>query len=100
MLRSDLVAALASRFYQLVTRDSEVVVNTILASLTHALATGKRAEIRGFGSFCLVYRRSRTGRNPLTGEKVIVPAKHVLLFRPGKELRHRVDPSISTARNQ
>ena len=96
MTRSDLIATLASRFSQLVTQDAEIAVKTIIDTMAHTLAHGNRAEIRGFGSFCLTFRRSRTGRNPKTGEKVNVPGKHFPHFYPGKGLRERVDPSTST----
>jgi integration host factor subunit beta len=66
-------------------------VKVILDALTDALARGDRIEIRGFGSFTLNYRPPRLGRNPKSGEKVQVPAKYVPHFKPGKELRERVD---------
>lgn len=68
-----------------------MVVNTILDSMTEALAAGDRIEIRGFGSFSVRHRRARTGRNPKTGELISVPAKRVPFFTAGNELRVRVD---------
>jgi integration host factor subunit beta len=59
--------------------------------MTDALAGGQRIEIRGFGSFALNYRPPRIGRNPKSGDRVQVPAKHVPHFKAGKELRERVD---------
>lgn len=90
MTRSELIAALAQRFPQLVQKDAELAVSEILSAITQALSKGQRVEIRGFGSFALNYRPSRTGRNPKTGEKVSVPGKHVPHFKAGKELRERV----------
>ena len=66
-------------------------MKVILDALTDSLAQGDRIEIRGFGSFTLNYRPPRLGRNPKSGEKVQVPAKYVPHFKPGKELRERVD---------
>ena len=94
MTRSDLIAALASRFRHLVTQDAEISVKVILVAIGQSLANGDRVEIRGFGSFDLNYRPPRTGRNPKSGEKVEVPAKYVPHFKAGKELRERVEESV------
>ncbi|TXT25634.1 MAG: integration host factor subunit beta [Gallionellaceae bacterium] len=91
MTRSDLIAKLAERYPQLLARDAELAVKVILDTLSGNLARGGRIEIRGFGSFSLNYRPPRIGRNPKSGEKVQVPAKHVPHFKAGKELRERVD---------
>ena len=91
MTKSELVAQLASRFPQLVLKDADFAVKTMLDAMSEALANGHRIEIRGFGSFGLNYRPPRTGRNPKSGEKVQVPAKYVPHFKAGKELRERVD---------
>lgn len=90
MNRSDLIAALAARFPQLVAKDAEVGVKEILDAMAVTLARGDRIEIRGFGSFALNHRPPRTGRNPKTGEKVYVPATVVPHFKSGKDLRERV----------
>ena len=60
-----------------------------------SLADGERIEIRGFGSFCLHYRPPRIGRNPKSGEPVTLSEKHVPHFKPGKELRERVNNQIN-----
>ena len=91
MTRSDLVAALAERFGQLTQRDTEFAVKTMLDAMSDALARGHRIEIRGFGSFGLNHRPARIGRNPKSGDKVLVPEKFVPHFKAGKELRERVD---------
>ena len=91
MTRSDLIAKLAERYPQLLTRDAELVVKVILDAMSGTLAQGGRIEIRGFGSFALNYRPPRIGRNPKSGDKVQVPAKYVPHFKAGKELRERVD---------
>ncbi len=94
MTRSELIARLAahSNFAQLTAKDAELSVKAILEGMSEALAKGTRIEIRGFGSFTLNYRPPRNGRNPMTGETVLVPAKRVPHFTPGKELRARVEP--------
>ena len=91
MTKSELIAQLAERFPQLVSKDADYAVKMILDAMTDALARGDRIEIRGFGSFALNYRPPRTGRNPKSGEKVLVPEKYVPHFKAGKELRERVD---------
>jgi integration host factor subunit beta len=82
---------LAKRFPSLDHADAKKAVTLIFESITETLARGNRAEIRGFGSFNVMQRQSRIGRNPRTGEKVAVPAKSIPHFKPGKELRERVD---------
>lgn len=91
MTKSELIARLAARFNPLPAKDADFAVKVILDALTEALARGDRIEIRGFGSFSLNYRPPRLGRNPKSGDKVQVPAKYVPHFKPGKELRERVD---------
>lgn len=91
MTKSELIAILASRYPQLSARDTDYAVKTMLDAMTQALINGQRIEIRGFGSFSLSERSPRIGRNPKSGEKVMVPAKQVPHFKPGKELRERVD---------
>jgi len=82
---------LAARYPQLAARDTDFAVKTVLDAMTQALASGQRIEIRGFGSFSLSQRSPRVGRNPKSGEKVLVPGKQVPHFKAGKELRERVD---------
>lgn len=91
MTKSELIAALAARYPQLAARDTDYAVKTVLDALTQALASGQRIEIRGFGSFSLSRRSPRVGRNPKSGEQVLVPGKQVPHFKAGKELRERVD---------
>jgi integration host factor subunit beta len=91
--KSELIAQLSVRFPQLVLKDAEIAVRTILDAMSQTLCDGDRIEIRGFGSFSLNYRPPRQGRNPKTGETVPVPAKYVPHFKAGKELRDRVDES-------
>jgi integration host factor subunit beta len=91
MTRSDLVARLAERFGQLTQRDAEFAVKTILDAMSESLARGHRIEIRGFGSFSINRRPPRMGRNPRSGEQVLIPEKLVPHFKPGKALREGVD---------
>ena len=91
MTKSKIIAMLALRQPQLSINDIELAVNAILENMTNALSHGKRIEIRGFGSFSTHYRPPRIGRNPRTGEAVSIPAKYVPYYKPGKELRERVN---------
>jgi integration host factor subunit beta len=91
MTKSELIAALSASQPQLQPRDVELAVKELLEQMSAALATGERIEVRGFGSFSLHYRPPRTGRNPKTGATVHVADKYVPHFKPGKELRERVN---------
>lgn len=95
MTKSELIARLAARFPQLVSKDADVAVKMVLDAMSEMLVKGGRIEIRGFGSFALNYRPPRIGRNPKSGEKVAVPEKWVPHFKAGKELRERVDEARS-----
>ena len=91
MTKSELIEALSRRQPQLTSKDIASAVKTILESMTQNLARGERIEIRGFGSFSLHYRPPRVGRNPRSGEAVSLAAKYVPYFKPGKQMRERVD---------
>jgi len=91
MTKSELIEAIAARQQQLSLKDVELAVKTILEHMSEALAAGERIEIRGFGSFSLHYREPRRGRNPKTGDTVELTGKYVPHFKPGKELRERVN---------
>lgn len=91
MTKSELIEKIVDQQTQLSARDVEVAVKMILDHMAEALSKGERIEIRGFGSFSLHYRAARSGRNPKTGEKVDLSGKYVPHFKPGKELRERVD---------
>jgi len=91
MTKSELIESLAERQKHLAANDVELAVKSVLEQMSHSLSTGERIEIRGFGSFSLHYRPPRMGRNPKTGDSVALPGKHVPHFKPGKELRERVN---------
>lgn len=91
MLRSELINKLAEENPELRPEDLETVVAVILDGIADALARGDRVELRGFGAFSVRQRKARTGRNPRTGTPVEIEAKSVPFFRPGKELRARVN---------
>jgi integration host factor subunit beta len=93
MTKSEIIDILARKQSHLSSKDVELSVKILLEQMSDTLADGKRIEIRGFGSFSLHYRAARRGRNPKTGEKVDLSPKHVPHFKPGKELRDRVDDS-------
>ncbi|MGC3965196.1 MAG: integration host factor subunit beta [Rhodocyclaceae bacterium] len=91
MTKSELIEQLTARFPQLGVKDADYAVKVVLDEMAACLARGHRIEIRGFGSFALNYRPPRVGRNPKSGDKVMVPEKYVPHFKAGKELRERVD---------
>jgi integration host factor subunit beta len=96
MTKSELIEILAHKQTQLAYKDVELAVKTILEEMAQTLATGGRIEIRGFGSFSLHYRPPRMGRNPKSGEAVSLGSKYVPHFKPGKELRERVNDSLQS----
>ena len=93
MIKSELIAKLAAKMTNLPEKQVSDGINHLLELMSEALIKGKRIEIRGFGSFSLHYRPPRNAHNPKTGEKVITEAKHSPHFKPGKELRDRVNAS-------
>ena len=95
LTKSELIERVALRQSQLSQKDVELAVKTMLEEMSQTLATGGRIEIRGFGSFSLHYRAPRLGRNPKTGESVDLTGKYVPHFKPGKELRDRVNQDYS-----
>ncbi|KAF0113951.1 MAG: integration host factor subunit beta [Rhodospirillaceae bacterium] len=93
MTRSELIARLAEGNPHLYQRDIERIVTTIFEEIVAALARGDRVELRGFGSFSVKTRDARVGRNPRTGESVVVVEKAVPCFKTGKLLRERLNVS-------
>ena len=93
MTKSELIEKVSEKIEGLTKKQTEIIVNEIFDSIKSALASSDdaRVEIRGFGSFKVKQRRSREGRNPKTGTQVSIEAKRVPVFKPGKELRERVD---------
>ena len=91
MKRSDLISRLANQQEHLALEDVEAAVKALLDQLRDTLGNGERIEIRGFGSFSLHYRPPRQARNPKTGETVSTTGKYSPHFKPGKELRERVN---------
>ena len=100
MTKSELIAHLAAANPHLRQPDVELIVTTIFDEITAALARGDRVELRGFGAFSTKARDPRTGRNPRTGEAVEVSAKSVPYFKPGKELRERINKSGPAAQRR
>ena len=93
MIKSELVQKLASQSPHLYQRDLERIVNIVLDEIIGALKEGDRVELRGFGAFIAKARNARTGRNPRTGSTVEVSAKKAPAFKPGKEMRERLNKS-------
>jgi len=100
MTKSELIERIALRQTQLSVKDVELAIKCVLDQMSEGLATGDRIEIRGFGSFSLHYRAPRVGRNPKTGEKVSLTGKYVPHFKPGKEMRDRVNESLNRFHNR
>jgi len=94
MTKSELIEKIAAKQTQLSAKDVELAVKTLIEQMSETLASGNRIEIRGFGSFSLHYRAPRIGRNPKTGESVGLAGKYVPHFKPGKELRDRVNQGL------
>ena len=91
MIRSEMVLALAKQNPELRIDEVERAVDTFFEEIAKRLADGGRAELRGFGAFSTRARDPRKGRNPRTGETVEVPGKRVPYFKPGKEMRARLN---------
>jgi integration host factor subunit beta len=96
MTKSELIERIAGKQTQLSAKDVELAVKGVLETMSQVLAEGGRIEIRGFGSFSLHYRVPRIGRNPKTGAPVALSGKHVPHFKPGKELRDRVNKRMES----
>lgn len=94
MTKSELIERITEKQTHLSARDVELSVKLLLEHMAEALSDGERIEVRGFGSFSLHYRSPRQGRNPKTGESVLLDGKYVPHFKPGKELRESVNLSI------
>ncbi len=97
MIRSELVQKLCGDFPDLTQREIEGVVSALFDSITDQLSKGGRVELRGFGAFSTRQRDARVGRNPRTGASVDVSAKRVPYFKPGKEMRERLNLGEVTA---
>ena len=93
MTKAELVDEVA-RVVQLTKKQAETIVNIVFDSIVESLRSGQKIELRGFGSFRLRSRKSRTGRNPKTGEKVEVPSKKIPYFKPGKELKELINKAM------
>ncbi len=89
--KSELIEKISLKQNHLAHKDIELSIKSLIEQMSASLARGNRIEIRGFGSFSLHFRPPRTGRNPKTGDAVLLPGKHVPHFKPGKELRQRVN---------
>lgn len=96
MTKSELIEKIAERQDQLPAKDVELAIKLMLDYMSQILAAGDRIEIRGFGSFSLHYRAPRVGRNPKTGDSVELAGKYVPHFKPGKEMRDRVNESLQS----
>ena len=94
MTKSELIEIMAREQSHLAYRDVELAVKCMIEQMSQTLASGERIEIRGFGSFSMHFRPPRMGRNPKTGDAVALAGKHVPHFKPGKELRERLNAAV------
>lgn len=94
MTKSELIEIISRKQSHLAAKDIELAVKAVLEQMSTALSAGRRIEIRGFGSFSLHFRPPRMGRNPKTGDAVALAGKYVPHFKPGKDLRERVNDSL------
>jgi len=93
LIKSQLIAEISKKLSHLPEKDIALAINSIIEQMSDILSRGGRIEIRGFGSFSLHYRPPRKAHNPKTGEKLITEPKYAVHFKPGKELRERVNGS-------
>ncbi len=96
MTKSELIERVANRQPEMQLKDIDVAIRNIIENMSKALSNGSRVEVRGFGSFSIRYRKPRVGRNPKTGDSVSLNGKYVPHFKAGKELRDRINASISS----
>lgn len=91
LIKSQLIAEISKDLSHLPEKDIATAINALIEHMSSVLSQGGRIEIRGFGSFSLHYRPPRKAHNPKTGEKLVTNPKHVVHFKPGKELREKVN---------
>jgi integration host factor subunit beta len=94
LTKAELVEEVA-KATQVTKKQAEEIVNTVFQTIVESLRSGKKIELRGFGSFRIRSRGARIGRNPKTGERVEVPPKRIPYFKPGKELKEQLNRSSS-----
>ena len=93
MIKSELIQRLAIKQPHLSHTDVDLAVTLLINKLINELASGRRVEIRGFGAFSLKHYKSKLGRNPKTGQTVSVPQRYSVHFKPGNDMRARVNAS-------
>ena len=95
IIKSELVTAIAQHHSHMLEKDVELSINRLIDYLCDALAQGERIEVRGFGSFTLHHRPPRQAHNPKTGKKLVTESKYTPHFKPGKELKDRVNKHLN-----
>ena len=93
MIKSELIQRLASKQPHLSHTDVDLAVTLLINKIINELASGGRVEIRGFGAFSLKHYKAKLGRNPKTGQMVSVPQRYSVHFKPGNDMRARVNAS-------
>ncbi|MDI6752750.1 MAG: HU family DNA-binding protein [bacterium] len=90
MQKANIVAEIAERI-DISQKDIKEVIETFFLEIGNSLAKGKKIELRGFGVFKPILRKEKIGRNPKTGELITIPKKMAVIFKPGKELKEKVE---------
>jgi integration host factor subunit beta len=93
MTKSELIDSISRRQQTIPAKDIKLAVNLIIETLTEALTSDQRIEVRGFGAFTTRYRKPRLARNPKTGVAVHLASKRAIHFKPGKELKESLETS-------
>ena len=102
LIKSQLIQIITNKNVHLYQRDIERIVATIFNEIAKSLAEGKRVELRGFGAFSVQTRKARQGRNPKTGDAVMIESKSIPRFKAGKELRLKLNQknNVSTPQEE
>jgi len=93
MRKLDLANAVKERVGGLSKKESGSLIDTLLDTIKDALVDGENVKISGFGSFLVRGKNNRTGRNPHTGDELLIPARRVLTFKPSQLLRQSINQS-------
>ncbi|MDR2682062.1 MAG: integration host factor subunit beta [Holosporaceae bacterium] len=91
MTKSDLIEKISEIYPYMNIKNVEKVISIVIGEMIEALKSGRRVELRGFGAFSIRYRKESLGRNPRTGEKVLVKEKKVPFFKAGKHLKDMIN---------
>ena len=91
MVRSELVGILANQYPNILRKDIEKIISIVFDEISEALKRGENIEIRGFGTYKIVTRKARQGRNPKSSETIQIPAKKAIKWKMSKTLFNRLN---------